>query len=51
MLKSRVPLDLLKCILGGAIKICICPVILGKLECFRNYKGFSIIFLKILDVI
>ena len=51
MLKSRVPLDILKCILGGAIKICICPVILGKPECFRNYKGFSIIFLKILDVI
>ena len=26
-------------------------VILGELESFRNYKGFSIIFLKILDAI
>ena len=47
MLKSRVPLDILKCILGGAIKICICPVILGKPECFRNYKGFSITKVRI----
>ena len=31
-------------------KICICSVILGKLESFRNYKDFSIIFPKILDV-
>ena len=31
-------------------KICICSVILGELESFRNYKGFSFI-LKILDVI
>ena len=29
-------------------KICICSVILGELESFRNYKGFSIIFPKIL---
>ena len=35
--------------LGSANKICICWVILGKLESFRNYKGFSIIFRKILD--
>ena len=32
-------------------KICICSVILGELEHFRNYKGFSIIFPKILDAI
>ena len=32
-------------------KICICSVILGELESFRNYKGFSIILLKILDAI
>ena len=32
-------------------KICICSVILGQLESFRNYKGFSIIFPKILDAI
>ena len=30
-------------------KICICSVILGELESFRNYKGLSIIFPKILD--
>ena len=29
-------------------KICICSVILGELESFRNYKGLSIIFPKIL---
>ena len=28
-------------------KICICLVILGELECFRNYKGLSITFQKI----
>ena len=28
-------------------KICICSVILGKLESFRNYSGFSINFPKI----
>ena len=28
-------------------KICICSVILGELESFRNYKGFSINFPKI----
>ena len=32
-------------------KICISSVILGQLESFRNYKGFSIIFPKILDAI
>ena len=32
-------------------KICACLVILGELESFRNYKGFSIILLKILDAI
>ena len=32
-------------------KICICSVILGELESFRNYKGLSIIFPKILDEI
>ena len=30
-------------------KICVCSVILEKLEVFRNYKGFSVIFLNILD--
>ena len=29
-------------------KICICSVILGELEAFRNYKRFSVIFPKIL---
>ena len=28
-------------------KICICLVSLGDFESFRNYKGFSIIFMKI----
>ena len=32
-------------------KICICSVILGELESFQNYKGFSIILPTILDVI
>ena len=32
-------------------KIYICSVILGELEYFRNYKGFSFILPKILDVI
>ena len=32
-------------------KICICSVILGELEPFRNYKGFSDIFPKILDAV
>ena len=32
-------------------KICICSVILGQLESVGNYKGFSIIFPKILDAI
>ena len=32
-------------------KICICSIVLGKLQSFRNYKGFSIIFPKILDAI
>ena len=30
-------------------KICICSVILEELESFLNYKGWSNIFLKILD--
>ena len=29
-------------------KISICSVVLGELESFRNYKGLSIIFPKIL---
>ena len=32
-------------------KICICSVILGELEAFRNYKDFSVIFSKILDAV
>ena len=32
-------------------KICICSVILGELEAFHNFKGFSVIFPKILDAI
>ena len=32
-------------------KICVCSVILGELESFQNYKGFSIIFPKILEAI
>ena len=32
-------------------KIYICPVTLGKLESFRNYKGLRIIFSKILDAV
>ena len=32
-------------------KICICSVVLEQLESFRNYKGFGIIFSKILDAI
>ena len=30
-------------------KICICLVIIGELESFRNYKGFSFILMKILS--
>ena len=30
-------------------KICICSVIPGEPEAFRNYKVFSVIFQKILD--
>ena len=33
----------------GRYKNCTCSVILGELESFRNYKGFSIILQKILD--
>ena len=33
----------------GRYKICTCSVILGELESFRNYKGFSIILQTILD--
>ena len=32
-------------------KVCMCTVILEELESVRNYKGFSIIFPKILDAI
>ena len=32
-------------------KIRICSVILGQFESFRNYKGFRVIFPKILDEI
>ena len=32
-------------------KIYICLVILGELEAFRNYKGFSDIFPKMLDAL
>ena len=32
-------------------KIGTCSVILGELESFRNYKGFCIIFPKMLDAI
>ena len=32
-------------------KICIRSVILGGLECFRDYKSFSFVLPKILDVI
>ena len=42
-------LDLWKC--RRRYKICTCSVVLGQFESFRNYKGFSIIFPKILDAI
>ena len=32
-------------------EICVCSVVLGEIESFRNYKGFSIIFPQILDAI
>ena len=32
-------------------EICVCSVILGELEYFRNNKDFSSIFPKILDAI
>ena len=32
-------------------KICICSIIIGQLDSFRNYKGFGIIFPKILDAV
>ena len=32
-------------------KICICSIILGERESFRNYQCFSIIFPQILDEI
>ena len=35
----------------GRYKICAILVILGEIESFRNYKGFSIILLKVLDAI
>ena len=48
---SRVLLYLQKCILSSSKTICVCSVILGQSEFCRNYQGFSIILLKILDVI
>ena len=49
---ARVLVDIYKCILSGAIyKICACSFILGEYEPFMDYKGFSIIFPKILDAI
>ena len=47
---ARVLLDLYKCIPRGSIG-CIRSVMLGELESFRNKKGLSIIFPKILDAI
>ena len=41
----------LRCILSGAMNLYLFRVILGELESFRNYEGFSIIFPKILDAI
>ena len=35
----------------GYLEICICYIILGELESFRNYEGFSIFFPKMLDAI
>ena len=32
-------------------KICVCSVMVGELESFRNYQGLSIIFLKSLEEI
>ena len=48
---SKVLLDLLEKHSKRRCKICICSVILGELECIRNYKGLRIIFPKILDEI
>ena len=47
----RVLLDLLEMHPKRHSKVCICSVILGEVESFRNYKGFSYIFPKILDAI
>ena len=47
----RVLLDLLEMHAKRHSKVCICSVILGEVESFRNYKGFSYIFPKILDAI
>ena len=47
----RVLLDLLEMHPKRHSKVCICSVITGELESFRNYKGFSYIFPKILDAI
>ena len=44
---SRVLLDLQKCFVRGATKFVSCSVILGEVESYRNYKGFSSIFPKI----
>ena len=47
---SRVLLDK-KCILSGTTKFLSVLSSLANWRSFRNYKGFSIIFWKILDVI
>ena len=31
--------------------LCICSVIVGELQAFRNYKGFSVISLEFFDAI
>ena len=46
---SRVLLDLWELHSKRRYKIWTCSVILGELESFRDYKGFSIILPKILD--
>ena len=47
---SRILLDLKKCILSGTIKFLSVWLSLANLRSFRNYKGFSIILRKVLDV-
>ena len=45
---SRVPFRCLEMHSKRGYKICICSLILGELESFRNYRGFSINFPKTL---